>query len=124
MAVADHERVRGLAYKRAQCLGINVHRSRLVDHDDSPVTGHLMSESPTLIVSEEPARIAHGSPRRTRPPRSITLPTLPTLRAFEEYRLVYHEWREDARRRATTADRERSTKGAKFVRAGRYTGGR
>ena len=121
MAVANHQRVRRLANQRAQRLGIDVHRSGLIDHDHSPVTGHLLSEGSTLIVGEESSGIAHGGTGRAGPPRSITRSAATIARGSC---LVHHERREDARRRATTADLERATKGPEFIRAGGYSRGR
>jgi hypothetical protein len=121
MAVANHERVGRLTNQRSQCVRLNVHRSRLIDDDYSPVTRHLMSEGTALIVGEEPTWITHGRARRARSPRSITLSA---WRAFEEGRLVHHERGKDTRRRTPSTDRERATKRSKLLGTGRHASGR
>ncbi len=64
MAVANHQRGRCLVEESAQIVGCHVHRTGLINHDDSPVMRATHAEGSTMIVAHESAGIAQHRTRR------------------------------------------------------------
>jgi hypothetical protein len=51
MAVAHHERVRPVTQQFRQDLGVEVHRTRLVDHDNAAASALALRERSSMVVS-------------------------------------------------------------------------
>ena len=67
MTVTNDERVRCAAYEIVERVGFEVHRARLIDHDDPAVMTPTLGEGASMIIGKKTSRITQRGTRGCRP---------------------------------------------------------
>ncbi len=111
VAVPNDQCGRGFVEQSSKIVGRHVHRTGLINHDDSPVMRATHTEGSTMIVAHESTGIAQHRTRCCWSPPSLGA----AGNAYKRHRLVDNQWRKDSGRGASTADFQRPTKGSQLV---------
>ena len=117
VAVADDQRARRRAEQARELLHRDLHRPRLVHHDDAPTGASPLSEGAPLRVGDEARRVAHRRADRGGPnPAHRRVVAAPRKKAA----LVEDQRGERARRRPPAAGLERTAESPQLLGTDRH----